>query len=108
NNNVVAGNFVGTDWTGASAIANAGQGLAIQSGASNNRIGTDGNGDGSDVFERNVISGNTSQGIIVQSDNTNNNVIAGNYIGLNAAGTAKVGNGSQGILVQNGPDDTRI
>jgi titin len=35
-------------------------------------------------------------------------VIAGNYIGTNAAGTAAVANGFSGILVWAGADNTRI
>ena len=57
NDNVVAGNLIGTDATGMHALDNGiYQGIVIRSGARSNLIGT--NGDGiSDAAERNVISG---------------------------------------------------
>ena len=60
-------------------------------GASGNTIG--GTGAGS----RNVISGNTNNGIHVNQ--SNGTVIQGNYLGTNVAGSAALGNGSRGILV---------
>ena len=39
---------------------------------------------------------------------TDRNVISGNYVGTNAAGTAPLGNNGVPIAVVNGPDDTRI
>ena len=54
-----------------------------------NRIGT--NADGvSDTAERNLISGNPEAGIHIDS---NGNVVAGNYIGTNAAANAPLSNG---------------
>ena len=44
---------------------------------------------------RNVISGNTGNGININDGD--NNTIQGNYIGLNAAGNAAVANGQAGI-----------
>ena len=41
-----------------------------------------------------MISGNVAQGILIEDSGTNGNMIQGNYIGLNAAGTSAVGNGS--------------
>lgn len=94
--NVIQGNYIGTD--GTTAHHNL-IGLLIYN-ASNNRIGT--NGDGvNDSRERNVISGN-SQGVRIETyagGKAESNVVAGNYIGTNAAGTAAVGNGSGVVLL---------
>ena len=95
---VVAGNYIGTDAAGSSAIANASYGVYVIDPV-NVRIGTDGDGV-SDEMERNVISGNASDGIYVSAGlaivNTSI-VIAGNYIGANATGTAALGNSGYGI-----------
>jgi nitrous oxidase accessory protein NosD len=59
--NVIAGNLIGTDAAGAASLPNA-VGVYIQGPAT--LVGT--NGDGiDDAIERNVISGNAMQGIVV-------------------------------------------
>ena len=62
NNNVVQGNFIGTDATGTTAISN-GVGVKVVSAfgapTSHNTIG------GTTAAARNIISGNTSQGIYI-------------------------------------------
>src|SRR5262249_16447072 len=74
-----------------------GNGTAIAiSDAQNNLIG------GTVAGAGNVISGSQSHGIILASGgapDANANVIQGNRIGTNAAGTAKLGNGGDGIIV---------
>ncbi len=85
--NRVEGNYIGTDAAGTGQIGN---GFGIQlSAANNNTIG------GTTVGARNVISGNSSEGIRVNSQ-CNGNLIAGNYVGTSASGLAPVGN-STGI-----------
>ncbi len=83
--NLIAGNFIGTDLTGTSGLPNA-LGILIQGGSALNRI-----------VGGNVISGNAGDGIYVQLGNSTE--ISSNRIGLNAAGTALVGNGAAGIRV---------
>jgi hypothetical protein len=96
----VAGNLIGLgadgrtpvpNGTGISAVPFAGtqQGL-------NNLIGARGDGV-ADVAERNVISGNLSAGIELNSESGTQ--VAGNYIGTDATGETAVGNGQVGILV---------
>jgi hypothetical protein len=100
-NNVVAGNFIGTNASGSAAIANAAGGVLISGGARGNLIGT--NSDGiSDADERNIISGNTTDGILITNAGTVGNIVAGNYIGLNASGAAALANTGQGVNITNG------
>ena len=97
-NNVIAGNYIGLNLAGNAAIPNS-NGILINGGASNNRIGT--NADGlSDALERNVISGNSSKGILIANTGSSQNVIAGNYIGTGADGLSAVPNLNIGIDVQ--------
>jgi hypothetical protein len=100
--NVVAGNYFGTDVTGTVALGNTNRGISIQNGAHGNRVGTDGNGV-ADAAERNLLSGNRRNGIVIASDPnqplTYGNTVAGNYIGTNAAGTGPLGNGRFGISI---------
>jgi MBG domain (YGX type)/Bacterial Ig domain/Bacterial Ig-like domain (group 3) len=101
-NNVIAGNRIGTSADGNTALANGRMGVFFIAGGTGNRVGT--NSDGvSDVAERNVISGNTEAGISLDG---NGNVIAGNYIGTNAAGNASVPNG-YGVFTR-GTSNSRI
>ena len=101
--NWIYGNYIGTNFAGDTRVANQ-RGIWIDGGSSSNRIGT--NADGvDDAAERNVISANVEQNIWIYQPATTGNLIMGNYIGLNAAGTAAVGTNNQtvaatGILVQ--------
>ena len=78
-NNTIAGNYIGTNAAGMALLANGFSNVATFF-STGNIIGTDGLHGAFNVDERNVIGG----GVILQ----NANVLAGNYIGLNAAGTA--------------------
>src|SRR5262249_25269407 len=62
NNNVVAGNYIGTDVTGTKAIPNLQDGVAVSRGSSNNVIG------GSTPGAGNLISGNALNGVNIFSD----------------------------------------
>ncbi len=89
-NNVVTGNFIGTDVTGESVAPNS-NGIYTSSPA--NTIG------GTSPADRNIISGNTStpssfpyywpDGITLGSAG---NLIQGNYIGTDKSGTSALGN----------------
>ena len=86
--NTVRGNYIGLNAAGTTNVANQTDGIQILDGASSNTIG------GTTAAERNVISGNNNSGIYISSASSNcaANVIAGNYIGTDAAGTASLGN----------------
>jgi len=87
--NVIQGNYVGTDATGTTAIANNIGIYLYQS--PNNVIG------GTGVGQGNVTSGNTSFGIYLVYSGANGNLVQGNTIGLNASRSGPVPNGSSGI-----------
>ena len=107
-NNVVAGNYIGTDVTGSIALTpGQPQGVYIHGGASSNRVGT--NGDGiADAAERNVIAGSLFNGVAILNVGTQYNVVAGNYIGTDATGTVPLGNGNAGVTIQLGATNNRI
>ncbi|MGI8983253.1 MAG: FGLLP motif-containing membrane protein [Acidimicrobiales bacterium] len=92
--NVVVGNIVGLDPTGTVAAGNLDVGVLLGGGAARTRIG------GTDPLDRNVISGNDSDGI--RASGAVATVIVGNYVGPDAAGAGEVGNG-RGILLDNSP-----
>lgn len=88
----IAGNFIGVDTDGATAVGNS-NGIQINAGVNNTTIG------GTSPADRNLItSANGGDPIITDGSNT---VVRGNYIGLNAAGTAALGF-SAGIVVEGG------
>ena len=86
--NLIEGNYVGTDLTGATGAANTGSGIQITGGAANNTIG------GTDPAARNVISGNGGHGIWL--DGVTGNLVEGNFAGTSAAGTARSPTASMG------------
>lgn len=93
--NRVIGNLIGTNAVGNTSLGN-GVGVLVTDGSSNS-IG------GLTAPETNVVSGNAMTGIRLAAENPNtdvviNNLIAGNLIGLSAAGTTAVGNGN-GVFV---------
>ncbi|WP_149114289.1 beta strand repeat-containing protein [Limnoglobus roseus] len=93
--NTIAGNYVGLDATGTTAQPNQVDGIVVR-GASNNTIG------GTTPAARNVSSGNGLDGIHVVGDLTSaasGNLIQGNFVGVNAAGTGSVGVRPGGPLV---------
>lgn len=101
NNNMVQGNLIGADATGALDRGNGRYGVIIRSGATGNTIG------GTLSGARNVISGNDVDGINI-SESSNNNTVLGNYIGTSAAGTADLGNSQSGIRLDGPVADTTI
>jgi CSLREA domain-containing protein len=91
-NNVVEGNFIGTDPVGSSAVGAQGHGIVVYS--SNNVIGSPGHG--------NLISGNTKDGINLSTPWNSNNVIQGNLLGTDLSGTAPIPNQKNGLFYIDG------
>ena len=84
--NVVAGNLVGTDKNGLSALGNGTVGVDVGNGTvSRTRVG------GTVAADRNVISGNTQIGLAIEP-NADRTTVQGNYIGVNRNGTAALPN----------------
>lgn len=92
--NFIAGNVIGLDATGASALANGDAGIGI-SGSANNQIG------GTSASMRNILSANGGEGIFVMNAGSTNNIIQGNFIGTDITGFVARGNVFQGITFEN-------
>jgi hypothetical protein len=118
NGNAVAGNLIGTSISGDVELNNGtqkvsadyssiGGGVVIQGGASDNRIGTDGRGI-DDVGERNVIAGSGNDGIDIYGDGTDNNIVAGNFIGTDATGSRSLGVMAYGVFLVRGASNNWI
>ncbi|MCK6623696.1 MAG: hypothetical protein DPW09_02050 [Anaerolineae bacterium] len=97
--NLVQGNFIGTDVTGAAILGNFFNGVSI-SGASGNTIG------GTIAGARNVISGNNPAGVFINGTSATGNLIQGNFIGTDASGSIDLGNSIYGILIASAPNNT--
>jgi CSLREA domain-containing protein len=88
--NVLQGNYIGTTADGAAALGGQYYGAIFLSGASGNTIGGTAEGAG------NLVSGNDDDGILLSRSNSN--VVQGNRIGTDAAGTSALPN-SSGIVI---------
>jgi hypothetical protein len=89
-NNIVQGNFIGTDRTGAKGLGNNSRAVVCGMGVTSNLIG------GTVSGARNVISGNFDRGITLDGSN---NIVQGNYIGTDVSGTQPLGNARTGVEV---------
>jgi uncharacterized repeat protein (TIGR01451 family) len=100
---VIQGNFIGTDATGTQpeqAVASITNGISISGGAGNTIGGIGAAG--------NVISGNSQAAIVISGSTAQNNVVAGNLIGVAANGTAPVANKGAGVSIINGAHNNVI
>lgn len=88
NHNSTIGNYIGTDVSGNAPLPNA-TGICVDGGSNHNPI------------INNVLSGNYSYGIFIVTTGTYYNVMKGNILGLNAAGTDTLPNDA-GLLIGGG------
>lgn len=115
--NVIAGNYVGLFKDGDTRVGNLGNGVLLEKGTQLNTVGTDSDNRG-DTKERNYISGNAINGIYINgtgtqeeseaNQNTNDNIVAGNYIGTNQEGVERRGNTANGIKIDGGSQRNRV
>jgi RHS repeat-associated protein/CSLREA domain-containing protein len=100
-NDVVTGNFIGTDVSGSLALGNLATGVNI-SGAVGITVG------GTTPAARNLISGNRQDGVTLTGDTssflplTNSQQIVGNLIGTDRTGTGPLGNAVAGVRLATG------
>ncbi|HVW01778.1 MAG TPA: hypothetical protein VHB77_15610, partial [Planctomycetaceae bacterium] len=98
NSGLVEGDLIGTkDGTTAS---NSGIGLYIQ-GASNTIGGTSSSA-------RNIISGNGGQGVEIHEVESVDNLVEGNYIGVDSSGSKALGNLGSGISIGFGATNNTV
>jgi CSLREA domain-containing protein len=83
--NVVLGNYVGTDVTGTVDLGNSNSGVIV--------IGLNSIVGGTGIGAPNVISGNSGNGIWMPFPNQGS-LVLGNYIGTDVTGTVAIGNGA--------------
>jgi hypothetical protein len=88
---VVKGNVVGLKADGTSVLGEQAYGIVI-SGA-RNQIG------GNDLDDGNVFSGNTYDGVHLESETATGNVVLGNAIGLSYDRAVPAGNGRDGVRI---------
>jgi hypothetical protein len=104
NNNTIIGNMIGTNAAGTAGFAVAHtRGIWVSNGGQDNTIG------GSAAADRNVISG-IDEGVLLDGTNapTDNNVVAGNYIGTDVTGTVAIGNTGDGVDAVSGASNNVI
>src|SRR5262249_38661186 len=99
-NNLVQGNYIGTNTNGSAAIPNTNTGVIIADG-NGNTIG------GTTAGAGNVISGNGVTGVWLDGSSTSN-VVQGNLIGTRADGSNALGNGLHGVRITNGAQQNLI
>jgi len=104
--NRIRGNFIGTNLNTTADVANGINGVFIDA-APNNVIGSS-NDESTDY--RNVISGNSQNGVFINGMGASGTFIQGNYIGTDISGKAPfgnvLGNLADGVLIMNAPNTT--
>jgi titin len=93
--NTVSGNRIGLGSNGA-LVANGFAGVEIALGASANTIG------GTAVTARNVISGNSFDGVLISGVGTAGNSVKNNFIGVGTDGLSNQANGANGVAIEEG------
>ena len=109
--NIVAGNYIGTNANSSTTLGNTSHGVLISNwmgGPRWNQIGTDGSNDNFNKNERNIISGNDDAGVYIIGLGSDQNVVAGNFIGTDVTGKVGLGNAVDGVSIRGGAADNLI
>lgn len=101
-NTIIAGNFIGTDVGGSADFGNSANGIVFTGAANSNVVG------GTTPQDRNLISGNDSDGVEFSGDSATLNQVLGNLIGTDRLGTSDLGNGGNGVFVTGNTDTSTI
>ncbi len=100
--NVVAGDYIGTDSTGAARLGNAIDGVLIVNGASGNLVG------GTTASAHDIISANGIDGVEIDGTGTSANVVAGDDIGTDLTGAKALGNTDAGVYLSAGASSNTV
>ncbi len=95
--NVIEHNWIGITFN--NLPGSNGNGIFINN-SPNNTIG------GTTSAKRNVISNNNNNGIAIVGGSATGNLVQGNYIGTDKAGTADMGNTGAGVNINGAPNNT--
>ena len=95
--NIIQGNVIGTDISGATALPNFEEGVVLDS--ADNTVG------GTTTGAGNLISANLS-GVLVSGPAATGNLVAGNFIGTDGTGTYVLGNSDEGVEIDGASDNT--
>jgi titin len=113
--NLVAGNYIGTDVTGTRALlmlgggtpsGNGRNGIEIQNSSQNTIGGVGGvgqNGAGNVISNNgdpNLVGPRRGNGVLIRDSGSTNNTVQGNYIGIGASGLSPLGNKRDGVYVE--------
>ncbi len=103
--NKIEGNYIGLAFDGDTPLPNLGDGVAILDSPNNTVGGTVVQSGG--LFPRNVISSNGGHGVHIIGTGATQNVVIGNYIGLDWTGEFPRGNGA-GVYIDIGASDNIV
>jgi parallel beta-helix repeat protein len=103
-NNVLNGNFIGTNAIGNSPLGNGADGVLILNANNNSLIGCQ--FINNPFVYYNVVSGNGGNGLHVTS--SNNVTVQANFFGIGANNASTVANGQNGILVDGNSQNTQV
>ncbi|MGQ9568977.1 MAG: right-handed parallel beta-helix repeat-containing protein [Anaerolineae bacterium] len=98
--NLVQGNFLGTDRAGRAGLGNGGCGVQVQ-GGTRTRVGGVGLGEG------NVVAGNALGGICLEAGARGHEVV-GNLVGTPVSGLTALPNQGPGILLEGGANTNTV